>query len=122
MNRKRKSQLRKSRYKKKSARPEYLQSTVQRETQKRKQRRGRKRFRLKPQITIGGIIILVLLIVLAGSRLFLSGTKAGSDKAQAVSSSNAKKQKELKKQRVRRRKKTLLKWKRARKSSLSRTA
>ena len=90
MNQKRKSQLRKSRYKKKSARPEYLQSTVQRETQKRKQRRRRKRFRLKPQITIGGIIILVLLIVFAGSRLFLSGTKAGSDKAQAVSSSNAK--------------------------------
>ena len=97
MNQKRKSQLRKSRYKKKSARPEYLQSTVQRETQKRKQRRGRKRFRLKPQITIGGIIILVLLIVLAGSRLFLSGTKAGSDKAQAVSSSNAKKAKGTKK-------------------------
>ena len=98
MNQKRKSQLRKSRYKKKSARPEYLPSTVQRETQKRKQRRGRKRFRLKPQITIGGIIILVLLIVLAGSRLFLSGTKAGSDKAQAVSSSNAKKTKGSKKE------------------------
>ena len=97
MNQKRKSQLRKSRYKKKSARPEYFQSTVQQETQKRKQRRGRKRFRLKPQITIGGIIILVLLIVLAGSRLFLSGTKAGSDKAQAVSSSNAKKAKGTKK-------------------------
>ena len=59
MNQKRKSQLRKSRYKKKSARHEDLPSTVQRETQKRKQRRGRKRFRLKPQITIGGIIILV---------------------------------------------------------------
>lgn len=65
MNQKRKTPFRESGHKEKSARPEHLQKAIVQE-----RARKRRSFRLKPQVKIGGIIILVLLLVFSGSMIF----------------------------------------------------
>ena len=84
MNQKRKTPFRESGHKEKSARPEHLQKAIVQE-----RARKRRSFRLKPQVKIGGIIILVLLLVLSGSMIFLSGKKTGSGNAREVLSAKA---------------------------------
>lgn len=86
MNQKRKTPFRESGHKEKSARPEHLQRAIVQE-----RARKRRNFRLKPQVKIGGIIILVLLLVLSGSMIFLSGKKTGSGNAREVLSAKAEK-------------------------------
>lgn len=53
-------------------------------------RRRRRRFRLKPQFKIGGILFLVLLLVFAGGRIFLSGKQTDNKKVKAAASKDAK--------------------------------
>lgn len=85
MKQKRSTHVRKSRYTSKTARPEHLQYTNAQRTETRK-----RRFRLKPQVKIGGIIILALLIIFAGYRTFFIDKKTGTGKAQVALSKNAK--------------------------------
>lgn len=114
MERRKSTQIRKSRYNgkkvsdsasgkkmvSKSARPE-TRKTVQAHRQQTtgthssaaarlRSRHRRKRFRLKPQVKIGGILILALLIIFSGSRVLFSGKKAESKKTKAVTSKEAK--------------------------------
>ena len=72
MNQKKKTPLTKSGYRKKSARPEHLQKEIM---QEKVQSRKRKRF---------GIIIFVLLLVLSGSMVLLSGIKTDNRKVKEV--------------------------------------
>lgn len=85
MKQKKSAHVRKSRYTSKTARPEHLQYTNAQRTETRK-----RRFRLKPQVKIGGIIILALLIIFAGYRTFFIDKKTGTGKAQVALSKNAK--------------------------------
>lgn len=89
MKQKRSTHVRKSRYTSKTARPEHLQHTNAQNPGTRKRRRKR-RFRLKSQVKIGGIIILALLIIFAGYRTFFIDKKTGTGKAQVALSKNAK--------------------------------
>lgn len=114
MERRKSTQIRKSRYNgktvsgstsgrkvvSKSARPE-TRKTAQAHRQQTtgthssaaarlRSRHRRKRFRLKPQVKIGGILILVLLIIFSGSRVLFSGKKAESKKTKEVVSKEAK--------------------------------
>ena len=84
MNQKKKTPLTKSGYRKKSARPEHLQKEIM---QERVQSRKRKRF---------GIILFVLLLVLSGSMVLLSGIKTDNRKVKEVSSAKIKNTKEEK--------------------------
>lgn len=90
MKQKKSTHVRKSRYTSKTARPEHLQYTNAQRTGTQKCRRKR-RFRLKPQVKIGGIIILALLIVSVGYHTFFTDKKTGTGKAQEALSKNAKK-------------------------------
>ena len=77
---------RKTQSSEKPARPVQHQTAASRH----RSRRRRRRFRLKPQFKIGGILFLVLLLVFAGGRIFLSGKQTDNKKVKAAASKDAK--------------------------------
>lgn len=77
---------RKTQSSEKPARPVQHQTAASRH----RSRRRRRRFRLKPQFKIGGILFLVVLLVFAGGRIFLSGKQTDNKKVKAAASKDAK--------------------------------
>ena len=57
---------------------------------RQRSRRRRRHFRLKPQVKIAGILILVFLLGLAGSRIFSSGKGSDGKKAKEAMAKSAK--------------------------------